>query len=132
MGSKCHIERKIPYTECDPRRPKVTEAVQGRPDGIVAPESRFGLLLVQEVVHIDVLGLNRHRPHILKKMRGMRVLLGIAIRMMHPVEDSVGARVQKGRPLRDKGEEVEESLPGSIHPKHLVGSIAMQKEGLRK
>jgi hypothetical protein len=34
--------------------------------------------------------------------------------------------------LRDKGEEVEESLPGSIHLKHLVRRIAVQKERLRK
>jgi len=132
MGSKCHIKCNIRYNECDPGRPTVAEAVQGRPDGIVATESRFGLLIVQEVVHIDVLGLNRHRPHVFEKMWGMGVLLGIAIRVMHPVKDRIGAGIQKGRSLRDKGEEVEESFPKSIHPKHLVGGIAMQKERLRK
>jgi hypothetical protein len=132
MSSKRHIEGKIPYTKRDPRQPMVAKVVQCRPDGIVAPESGFGLLFVQEVVHIDVFGLHRHRPHILKKMRRMRILLGIAIRMMHPVKDRISAGIQKGRALRDKGEEVEESLPGSIHLKHLVGRIAVQKECLRK
>ena len=132
MGRKCHIVRKIPYAECNPRLPKVTKPVQGGPDGIVAPESQFWLLLVQEVVHIDVLGLYRHRPDVFEKMRGMGILAGIAIRMMHPVEDRIGAGIEKGRALRDKGEEVKEPLPKSIHPKHLVGSIAVQKERLRK
>jgi hypothetical protein len=62
----------------------------------------------------------------------MRILSRIAVRVMHPVKDRVGAGIQKGRALRDKGEEVEETLPKFIHPKHLVGSIAVQEERLRK
>ena len=62
----------------------------------------------------------------------MRVFLRIAVRMMHPVKDRIGAGIEKGRTLRNEGEEVEEPLPKFIHPKHFMGSIAMQKERLRK
>jgi hypothetical protein len=62
----------------------------------------------------------------------MRILLGIAVRVMHPVKDRVGAGIEKGRALRDEREEVEEALPKFIHPKHFMGSIAVQEERLRK
>lgn len=65
-------------------------------------------------------------------MRGMGILFGIAVRMMHSVKDRIGAGIEKRRALRDKGEEVEEPLPKFIHPKHLMGSIAVQKKRLRK
>jgi hypothetical protein len=65
-------------------------------------------------------------------MRGMGVFLRIAIRMMHPVEDGIRARIQKGRTLRNESKEVKEAFPKFIHPKHLVGSITVEEERLRK
>jgi hypothetical protein len=65
-------------------------------------------------------------------MLGMGILFGVAVRMMHPVKDRIGTRIEKGRALRKEGEKVEEPLPKFIHPKHLMGSIAVQKERLRK
>ena len=71
-------------------------------------------------------------PHILKEMRRVGVLLRIAVGMMHAMQDSIGPGIQKGRPLRNESEAVEESLPELIHFKHLVRAISMQEECLRK
>jgi hypothetical protein len=51
---------------------------------------------------------------------------------VHPVEDRVGAWIEKGRALRDKCEAVEELLPKFVHFKHLVGGVSVEEEGLGK
>ena len=63
-------------------------------------------------------------------MRRMRILFRIAIRVMHPVQDGVGAGVEKRGALRDKGKRVEKPFPEFIHFKHLMGRIAVQEECL--
>jgi hypothetical protein len=60
------------------------------------------------------------------------IFFGVAIGVMHPVEDGIGPGIEKGRTLGDKGERVKEVFPKFVHPKHLVRSIAVQKERLRK
>ena len=63
-------------------------------------------------------------------MRRMRIFFGIAVGVVHPVEDGVGAGVEKRGTLGNKGKSVEKSLPEFVHLEHLVGRIAMQEECL--
>jgi hypothetical protein len=65
-------------------------------------------------------------------MGGMGVFFRVAVGVVHPVEDRIGAGIEKRRTLGDKRESVKEPFPKFIHLKHLVRRIAMQEEGLRE
>ena len=132
MGSKCYIKGHVTETEHNTGDPEIAEPVQYGPGRIISPESRFGLLSIEQIIHVDILCLHGHGPDVLEEMRRMRILFGIAVGVMHPVEDGVGAGVEKRRTLGNKGKCVEESLPELIHLKHLMGRIAVQEECLRK
>ena len=60
----------------------------------------------------------------------MRIFFRIAVGVVHPVEDGVGAGVEKRGALGNEGKRVEEFLPELIHLKHLVGRIAVQEKCL--
>jgi len=87
---------------------------------------------MQEIIHVNILRLHSHIPHILKKMGGMGILFRIAVCMVHAVQDSIGPGVQEGRALGNKSEAVKESFPEFIHSEHLMRSIAVQEESLCK
>ena len=97
------IERGIQQPKPDPGHPKIADTVQYRPGGIVAAESGFRLLFMQEVVHVDILCLYRHRPDIFKEMRGMGVFLRVTVGMMHTVQNGVSPWIQERRALGNKG-----------------------------
>ena len=130
MGGKCRIKSHIPDTKRNTGDPKIADSVQYRPGRIISPESRFGLLSMEQIIHIDILCLHGHGPDVLEEMRGMRIFLGIAVSVVHPVQDGVSAGVEKRRALRNKGKRVEKFLPEFIHLKHLVGRIAVQEKCL--
>jgi hypothetical protein len=85
---------------------------------------------MEQIIHIDILCLHGHGPDVLEEMRRMRIFFGIAVGVVHPVEDSVGAGIEKRGTLGHKGERVEEPLPEFIHLEHLVRSIAVQEKCL--
>jgi len=120
MGSEGHVEGDITEAEQDTGGPEIADPVDYGPGRIISPEGRLGLLFVEQIFHVDILCLYGHGPHVLEEMGGMGVFFGIAIGVVHPVEDGVGAWVEKGGALRDKGERVEESFPEFIHLEHLV------------
>ena len=60
----------------------------------------------------------------------MRILFGIAIGVVHAMQDGVSAGIEKGGALCYKGKCVEKSFPEFIHLKHLMGRIAVQEECL--
>ena len=60
----------------------------------------------------------------------MRILLRVAVRVVHPVEDGIAPGIQEGAALDDEGESIKEFLPEFIHLKHLMRGIAVQKESL--
>jgi hypothetical protein len=62
----------------------------------------------------------------------MGILFRIAIGMMHPVQDRIGPRIEKGRALRNEREGVKEPFPKLIHLKHLMRRISVQEESLCK
>jgi hypothetical protein len=62
----------------------------------------------------------------------MRILVGIAVCMMHAVKDSISAGVQERRSLGKKSKKIKETLPGLIHAEHFVRRVAMQEESLAK
>jgi hypothetical protein len=62
----------------------------------------------------------------------MRVFIGIAIRVMHPVHNGIRPWNKKRRSLRAPGKQVKQSLPfftGYIMP---VRSIPVQEEGMKE
>jgi hypothetical protein len=65
-------------------------------------------------------------------MGGVGIFFRVAVGVVHPVEYGVGAWVEEGRALGDKSEAIKEFLPKFVHFKHLVGSVAVQEEGLGK
>ena len=132
MRGKCDIKSSIPDGKSDPGHPEITDPVDHRPGGIITPESRLRLLFIQEIIHVDILRLHRHMPDILKEVRRVRVLFRIAVRMMHTMQDSVCPGIQERRTLGNESEAVKESLPKLIHLEHLMRTISMQEECLRK
>jgi hypothetical protein len=71
-----------------------------------------------------------HAEDLPEKMRGVRVLLGITVCMVHPVEDRISSRIQIRGSLCDPCIEIPEFLHGGTHGEHLVRRIAMQEECL--
>jgi hypothetical protein len=51
---------------------------------------------------------------------------------MQPVHDAIGPGTQKRRPLKNVCEDIKELFPGFTHGKHGVGSVPVQKKGLRE
>lgn len=62
----------------------------------------------------------------------MRILLCIAVSMVHPVHDGISPWIQERRPLCKETEKVEESFCAFAHCEHLMAGITVHKEGLRK
>ena len=62
----------------------------------------------------------------------MRIFFRVAIGVVHPVENGIGSWIKKGRALGKEGKAVEKPLPELIHSEHLMRSIPMQEESLRK
>jgi hypothetical protein len=60
------------------------------------------------------------------------VIFGVGVGVVQAVHYAIGPRAQKGRTLENEGEDIKNSLPGLAHGKHLMGCIAVQKEGLGK
>jgi hypothetical protein len=71
-----------------------------------------------------------HVPDIFKEMRGMRVLIRIAIGVMHAVHYGIRTWIKKGRALNKKSEKIKKPLPAFAHGKLFVRSIAVIEKGL--
>ena len=63
-------------------------------------------------------------------MRAVGIFGRVAVGMVHPVEDSIGAGRQIGASLTDPGKDIKEPLPELTHFEHLVRCVAVQKEAL--
>ncbi len=125
-----YVKGNITQHKQDAHGPHIADLIHGLPFGIIALESLFWLYVILGVVEVNIFGMHSHMPYIFKKMRGVRVLLGIAVGMVHPVHDSIGARVQERRALCDKGEHIKEPFPEFAHRKHFMGAVTMQEERL--
>ena len=132
MRGKRNIKGDIPDPKRDPGHPKITDPVKKGPLGIISPEGGLGFFFIQEVVHVDILGLHGHMPDIFKEMRRMGVLFRVAVRMVHTMQNGIGPGVQKRRTLGDKSQHIEELFPERMHFEHLVRAVAMQEKSLRK
>jgi len=62
----------------------------------------------------------------------MGIFIGIRIGMVHTVHNSVSPRAEVRRPLRDKSENEEKTLPALAHGKGAMGGIPMLEKGLRE
>src|SRR6187551_2087012 len=62
----------------------------------------------------------------------MRILLRVAVGVVHPMQNPVAARGQEARALRQVREQVEETLPTLGHRKLTVGAETVQKKRLAK
>ena len=126
------IECGVTEAENDAGRPGIAETIERRPGRIAVAEGRLGLFFVFQVIEIDVLGLYHQAPDVLDEMRRVGVLFGIAVGMVHPVQDGIGARVKERRSLRNEGETIKKAFPALGHFEHLMGSVSVKEEGLRK
>jgi hypothetical protein len=132
MGCEDNIKSGIGQGKTDAGDPVIADAIDQGPFGIVATEGGLGLFFVEEVVHVNIFRLHRHIPDILEKMRGMRILFGIAVSMVHTVKDGVGAGIEEGGTLDEKGKTIKKPFPEFGHPEHLMGSISMKEKCLGK
>src|SRR4051794_37014072 len=64
------------------------------------------------------------------KLGRVWVALGVAIGVMHAMQDRVGARMQKTRALAQVREQMEEALPARAHGELTMCTIAVQIERL--
>ena len=53
-------------------------------------------------------------------MGGVRILLRVTVSMVHTMQYGIGPRIQEGRTLREKGEQVKEPFPALAHAEHGV------------
>lgn len=63
-------------------------------------------------------------------MRGMGIFIGVAERVVHPVQDRVSTGAQVRGTLGKVSEQIEEAFPRLAHNEHFMSGIAMQKKGL--
>ena len=99
MGGEGEIEGEVADAEGDAGYPEIADTVQDGPFGVVATEGGFGFFFMEEVVHVDVLCFHRHGPDVFEEMGGVGIFFGVAIGVMHTVQDGVGAGIQEGGPL---------------------------------
>ena len=130
MGGEGDIKGDIAEAEGDAGRPDVTDPVECRPGGVAVAERRFGFQLILEIIQVDIFGLHHEAPDVLYKMGGVGVFFRVAVGVMHPVKDGIGAGVEERGALGEEREEVKELFPELIHLKHLVRSVAVQEERL--
>lgn len=62
----------------------------------------------------------------------MRILFRVAIRMVHSMQNGISPGIQKGRSLGKERKTVKEFFPELIHLEHLMRTISMEEESLRK
>jgi hypothetical protein len=132
MGGKSNIERNIAESKQEPDGPGVGDPVHQLPLGVMALECFFRLHIVLGIIEVNILGMYGHVPDIFKKMRGMRVFLGITVCVMHTVHDGICPGIKKGRALHEDRQSIKKALPKRIHRKHFVGSVAMEEKSLTK
>src|SRR5882762_9253270 len=104
IGCEGDVKCSIAQTEGDACHPEIAYPIQGLPGGVAVPESGLGFLFKFYIFEVDVLGPHHQTPDVLYKMGGMGVFFGIAICVMHPVEDGIAPGIQKGAALGDEGE----------------------------
>jgi hypothetical protein len=81
---------------------------------------------------VDLFGAPDHRKRIGIKYRGMRILFGIDICMVHTVQGAVGIGIQVTGATNEVVQDKTNPLHTGRHRKHFVGCIPMQEEGLHK
>jgi hypothetical protein len=69
--------------------------------------------------------MHHHGKYFLEKMRRMRVLFGVAICVVHAVQNSVSPRIEVRRALSNPGKNIKEALPEFIHGEHFMRRITM-------
>ena len=62
----------------------------------------------------------------------MRIFFGVAVHMVHAVHHSIGPWNQKGRSLNKPGTYIKNTLPVLADMVHFMGSIPVQKKGMKK
>lgn len=65
-------------------------------------------------------------------MGAMRVFWSVGVGVVHSVENRIGSRRQIGTALPDPSEKIKEPFPESVHHKHLMGGISVEKKTLAK
>lgn len=93
MGSKYHVKRNIERDEKQAGYPKIAYVIDERPGRVTINKLRLRLGFKVAVRQVYIFGLNHQTPNILNKMWRVRVFLGIAIGMVHTVNDGISPRV---------------------------------------
>lgn len=127
-----HINQHIHQASAQPGGHGVGEKIKFMPIGHILGKPFFRFDFECKVVVVDVSGLPHHGKQILRMMRAVRIFGGIAIGMVHPVQNCIGPGRQVRASLTDPGENVKEPLPELAHLEHLVRCVAVQKEALAK
>lgn len=130
MGSKSHVKCRVGYSKANACKPAVGNTVDHRVLREVAVELLIHCDALIEHIVVHTLGVHHHRENFPEKMRRMRVFFGIAVGVVHAVEDGIGSGVQVRRALCDPGKYVKEFFPGFAHRKHFMRAIAVQEKCL--
>ncbi len=112
--------------------PRLSEAIERGPIRKAAVEARLRLFAAVGERVVALLGRQHHREHVAVEERRVRILLRVAVRVVHAMQNPVAARGTGARTLRHVGEQVEEALPTLGHRKLTVRAETMQIERLAK
>ena len=125
MRGKQYVKTDIKKHECQAGYPHIANIIERWPGWVAVAELRFGFKLKFEIIQINVFSFYHKPPNVFYEMWRVRVFFGIAIGMVHAVQDRVGPRVQEGGALAEKSEPVKELFPEFIHLKHLMRCVAV-------
>jgi len=98
----------------------------------MAAELRVGFFQAFLVLAVAGCRVHHHLEHIPKKMRRMRVFLGIAKRMVLAVHNGIRARIQERRSLENKRKQVKNTLVKLIGSKHFMGYVPVEEKCLEE
>jgi hypothetical protein len=87
--------------------------------------------VVQNII-VDAFGFPHHVKQVVGVAGGMRVILGVGIRVVQAVHNTIRPGAKEGGTLENEGKHIKYLLPGWTHGKHLMSCIPVQEKGLGK
>lgn len=127
------VDNHVQGTPTNAAHKAIAHTLDDIPDRILAFETHLWVNpLVKDVV-VDLFRTPHHRKDVASMVvRRVRIVFGIAVGMVHPVEDSIGPWAQIRRPLGHICEGVKETFPELAHGEHFMCRIAVQEKSLRE
>ena len=123
MHNQRHIYRSIHRTPTQACKNIVPDPVHQRPGRQVMTKLRSRRQRPVQETLVNPARMLRHPHHILKKVWRVRILVRIAVGMVHPVHHRVGAGRKERRTLEEPRQEVEHPFGFGTHGIHFMRGV---------